>query len=143
MSMTYSTDAAVRLTGISRDMLNYLCRVGIVVPSASRRQGKRGHGVQRQYNFTDLISFKVVKKLTASGVSPVKVRRALRELHALGVSLHKLPSSHVVMFDHSVYTWDGTGDPFRVADGQQAFGFVLDVGRIRDELVRDIERLVA
>lgn len=124
-------------------MLNYLCRVGIVVPSASRRQGKRGYGVQRRYSFTDLVSFKVVKKLTASGVSPVKVRKALRELHGLGVSIQKLPSSHVVMFGQSVYEWDGVGDPFRVADGQQAFAFVLDVGRIRAELVSDIERLVA
>lgn len=140
---TYSTDEAVRVTDISRDMLNYLCRIGVVVPSASRRQGRRGHGVQRRYSFTDLVSFKVVKKLTASGVSPVKVRKAIKELHGLGVSVHKLPSSHVVVFDQSVYLWDGTGDPFRVVDGQRAFGFVLDLACIREELLRDIGRLAA
>lgn len=140
---TYSTDEAVRVTDISRDMLNYLCRVGVVIPSVSRRQGRRGHGVQRRYSFTDLVSFKVVKKLTASGVSPVKVRKAIRELHSLGVSVHKLPSSHVVMFDQSVYLWDGTGDPFRVVDGQRAFGFVLDLAYIREELIRDIGQLAA
>lgn len=143
LKTAYSTEDAVRLTGISKDMLHYLCRVGVVVPTSSRRQGHRGYGVQRRYSFTDLISFKVVKQLTASGVSPVKVRKAIRELHGLGVSVHKLPSSHVVMFDQSVYQWNGKGDPFRVVDGQKAFGFVLDVASIRDELVRDIQELAA
>lgn len=140
---TYSTVEADALTGVGRHMLNYLCRVGVVVPSVSRRQGKRGHGIQRRYSFTDLVSFKVVKKLLDSGVSPVKVRKAIRELHGFGISLHKLPSSHVVIFGDSVYRWDGIGDPFRIVDGQQAFGFVLDVASIRDELIRDIERLAA
>ena len=139
MSTTFSSDDAVRLTGVSKDMLNYLCRVGIVVPTSSRLQGKRGHGVRRRYSFTDLISFKVVKKLTTSGVSPVKVRKALRELHGMGISVRKLPSSHVVVIDQSVYQWDGNGNPFRLADGQGAFGFVLDVETLRDELVRDID----
>lgn len=140
---TFSTDDAVRLTGVTKDMLNYLCRVGVVVPTVSRRHGKRGHGIQRQYSFTDLISFKVIRKLTSAGVSPVKVRKAIRELHNLGISVHKLPSSHVVIFDQSVYRWDGQGDPFRISDGQRAFGFVLDVAKIRDELMRDIESIAA
>lgn len=140
---TYSTLEAERLTGISRPMLNYLCRVSVVVPTVSRKQGKRGHGHERRYSFTDLVSFKVVKQLTASGVSPVKVRKAIRELHTWGISLHKLPSSRVVMFDSSVYMWDGQGDPFRQVDGQRAFAFILDIEGIRDELMRDIERLVA
>lgn len=139
----FSSVDAVRLTGISQPMLNYLCRVGVVVPTLSRRRGKRGHGAQRRYTFTDLISFKVVKRLTATGVSPVKVQKAIRELHRLGVSVHELPASRVVMFDESVYLWDGAGDPLRVADGQRAFGFILDLEGIRDELVRDIEKLAA
>ena len=140
---TFSTVDAVRLTGITQPMLNYLCRVGVVVPSVSRSKGKRGHGTQRRYSFTDLISFKVVKRLIASGVSPVKVKKAIRELHRLGVSVHKLPSSRVVMFDESVYLWDGSSDPLRVADGQRAFGFILDLEGIRDELLREIEKLAA
>lgn len=141
--MNFTSDDAVRLTGISRDMLNYLCRVGIVVPSASRKQGKRGHGVQRRYSFTDLISFKVVKRLTNSGVSPLKVKSAIRELHGMGVSLTSLPASRVVIFEKSVYRWDGSGDPFRMSDGQQAFGFILDLSSLREELVADMAKLVA
>lgn len=113
------------------------------MPSVSRKQGKRGHGVQRRYGFTDLISFKFVKKLLDSGVSPVKVRKAVRELHGFGISLNRLPSSHVVILGDSVYQWNGAGDPFRVVDGQQAFGFILDIASIHAELIRDIERLAA
>lgn len=140
---TFSTVDAVRLTGVSQPMLNYLCRVGVVVPTVSQEHGKRGHGTQRRYSFTDLISFKVVKRLTASGVSPVKVQKAIRDLHRLGVSVHSLPASHVLMFNQSVYLWDGSGDPLRIVDGQKAFGFILDLAGIRDELVRDIEKFAA
>ncbi len=114
-------------------MLNYLNRVGVVPPS-SRRHGPRGHGIPRRYTFADLVSFKVVRKLTESGVSPVKVRHAIRELHALGISPASLPTTRVVIFEKSVYKWSGRSDPFRLADGQQAFGFILDLGLIRSEL---------
>ena len=140
----FTTTEAVALTGIKKDMLHYLCKVGVVVPSTSRKQGQRGHGVRRKYSFTDLVSFKVIKKLCESGVSPLKVRSAIRELHALGVSLNSLPASRVVIFEKSVYKWDDRRkDPFRMSDGQQAFGFILDLSSIRDELVADIERLAA
>lgn len=140
---TYSTLDAVRLTGISQPMLNYLCRVGVVVPTASRRQGKKGHGHERRYSFRDLVSFKVVRQLTASGVSPVKVKAAIRDLHALGIALHKLPCSHVVIFGSSVYRWNGVDDIYRLVDGQRAFGFVLDLTAIHDELAADIAAMAA
>ncbi len=140
---SFTTADAVSLTGIKKDMLNYLCKMQVVVPTVSRRQGKRGHGKERRYSFTDLVVFKVVKQLAASGVQPLKVRKAIRELHAFGVSLNKLPASHIVMVGQSAYLWNGKGDPFRVVDGQTAFGFVLDVGALRSELIHDLDRLAA
>lgn len=139
---SYLTVEAIALTGIKKDMLHYLCRVGIVVPTTSRRAGKTGYGIQRRYSFSDLISFKVVKRLTESGVSPMKVKAAIKELHEMGISLQKLPASRVVIVGKSVYRWE-EGDPFRVVDGQQAFGFILDLGQIKDELVADIAKLAA
>lgn len=139
----FTTNDAVRLTGIKKDMLNYLCKMQLVVPTVSRQQGKRGHGLERRYSFTDLVAFKVVKQLAASGVQPLKVRKAIRELHAFGVSLQKLPASHVVMLGESAYLWNGRGNPLRVVDGQEAFAFILDVASIRNELIRDIDQLAA
>lgn len=139
--VTFTSAQAVALTGIKKDMLHYLCKVGVVVPSTSRRRGERGHGVPRRYSFTDLVSFKVVQNLCESGVSPLKVKAAIRELHKLGVSLNTLPAARVVIFEKSVYKWDGQGDPFRMSDGQQAFGFILDLASIHETLVEGIRRL--
>ncbi len=142
--MTYMSAKAVALTGIKKNMLHYLYKAGIVVPTSSRKQGERGHAVRRKYTFTDLVSFKVVKKLRESGVSPLKANKAIRELHGMGISLSSLPASRVVIFEKNVYKWDDRrNDPFRMSDGQQAFGFTLDLSSIRDELVADIERLAA
>lgn len=141
--ITFTSAQAVALTGIKKDMLHYLCRVGVVVPTSSRRQGVRGHGILRQYSFTDLVSFKVVKKLCESGVSPLKVKTAIRELHKMGVSLKTLPASRVVIFEQSVYRWDGKGDPFRMSDGPQAFGFILNLSSIRSELVADLKKMAS
>lgn len=143
ISEAYSTNAVINLTGIKRDMLNYLCKVGIVVPTVSRRRGKIGHGAQRLYSFRDLVSFKVAQHLAASGVQPLRLKKAIRELHAMGISLNNLPSSHVVIANKSVYQWNGKGHPFRVVDGQLAFGFVLDVESIRAELISDLKKLAA
>jgi DNA-binding transcriptional MerR regulator len=142
--MGYTSAQAVVITGVKTHMLHYLCRAGIVVPTSSRKQGARGHGVRRMYSFTDLVSLKVVKRLCESGVSPLKINSAIRQLHRMGISLSSLPAARVVIFDKSVYKWDDRRmDPFRMSDGQQAFGFILDLSSIRDELVADIERLAA
>lgn len=68
--MTYTSAKAVALTGIKKDMLHYLCKEDIVVPTSSRKQGERGHGVHSKYTFTDLVSFKVVKKLVSLSCPP-------------------------------------------------------------------------
>lgn len=141
--MTYSSTQAVSLTGIKKDMLHSLCKVGIVVPTSSRRQCERGHDFRRKYTFTDLVSFEVEKKLSESGASPLKVKSVIRELHKMGVSMSSLPASCGVIFEKSAYIWDDKLHPFRMSDGQQAFGFILDLSSIRAELAADIERLVA
>lgn len=77
-------------------------------------------------------------------MSPFKVNKAIRELHGMGISLSSLPASRVVIFEKNAYEWDDRHkDPFRMSDGQQVFGFILDLSFIRDELVVDIERLAA
>jgi hypothetical protein len=55
----------------------------MVVPTSSRKLVQRGHGVPRRYSSTGLVCLRVVKRLCESGVSPLKVKAAIRELHAL------------------------------------------------------------
>ena len=141
--MTYSIAQVVTLTGIQTQMLHYLCRTGLVTPTKSRKSGRQGHGIARVYSFADLVLCRVVRKLTASGVSPLKVKQAIRELHKMGISPSRLPANRVVIFEKSVYVWDENSDPFRVIDGQLAFGFILDLETIRDELIKEIDKLAA
>jgi hypothetical protein len=48
-----------------------------------------------------------------------------------------------VIFEKNVYKWDGTGDSFRISDGQQTFGFIRDLTSIHGELLDDILRRAA
>lgn len=139
----YSTQQVRSVTGIGTQMLHYLCRTGLVTPTVSRKRGQRGHGIARQYSFGDLVICRVVQGLSASGVSPLKVKSAIRELHAMGISLKKLPATRVVILGKSVYVWEESSDPFRVVDGQQAFGFILDLQTISDELVTELDKIAA
>lgn len=139
----YTTEQVKTVTGIGTQMLHYLCRTGLVTPTVSRKRGQRGHGVARQYSFADLVICRVIQRLAASGVSPLKVKSAVRELHTMGISIKRLPASRVVIFGKSVYVWDESADPFRVVDGQQAFGFILDLQVISDELTKELEKIAA
>jgi DNA-binding transcriptional MerR regulator len=141
--MSYTTQTVQAITGINKQMLHYLCRTGLVTPTTSRKRGVKGHGVARKYSFGDLMICRVVQRLSASGVSPLKVKSAIRELHAMGMSLTRLPSSRVVMFGKSVYVWDRSADPFRAVDGQIAFAFILDLEAIHTELTAELQKLAA
>ena len=61
----------------------------------------------------------------------------------MGITIQRLPAERVVIFGKSVYVWEESSDPFRVIDGQQAFGFILDLQSISDELTKDLEKLAA
>ena len=139
----YSTDQVKNVTGISIQMLHYLCRTGLVTPTISRKRGQKGHGVARKYSFADLVICRIIQRLAASGVSPLKVKSAVRELHAMGISMNRLPASRVVIVQKSVYVWDESSDPFRVVDGQQAFGFILDLEIISQELAKELKKIAA
>ena len=141
--MAYKSSQAAALTSIKKDMPHYICKAGIVVSSSSRN-GECGHDLRRKYTFTDLVSFKDVKKLCESGVSPLKVNKAIRELHGMGISLSSLPASCVVIFEKSMYESDDKRKvPLRMSDCQQVSGFIFDLSSMRDELVADVERLAA
>ena len=61
----------------------------------------------------------------------------------MGIALSSLPSSRVVVSEKSVYKWDRKGEPCRLCDGQQAFGFILDLFAIHSELIEEIARFEA
>jgi len=70
----YRVPEVCRVVGISYRQLDYWARTGLVTPSV-RAAG--GSGTQRLYSFHDLVQLKVIKKLSDTGVSLQRVRKAI------------------------------------------------------------------
>lgn len=114
-------------------MLNYLCRSKLVIPTA---KPSRGHGVRRAYSFGDVVALRLVAKLSAAGVSVLRLRKAmagLRKLHP-EITLTSLPASHIVTDAHDLYLRRCGESLERALDGQFAFAFVVELAPLRDEV---------
>jgi DNA-binding transcriptional MerR regulator len=134
---SFSATRAAAFAGISRAMLNYLCREQIVVPSVLP---SRGHGSPRAYSFGDVVALRLVAKLSAAGVSVLRLRKAMQRLRKLHpeITLTSLPGSHVVTDGRDLYI-KGKGETLeRAMDGQFAFAFVVELEPIRNEVADSI-----
>jgi DNA-binding transcriptional MerR regulator len=72
--MGFTAAQASRLTGTTASQVAYWARTGLVVPE----------GRPARYTFRDLVALRVVGALLASGLAPVRVRRAVRHLLEAG-----------------------------------------------------------
>lgn len=125
---------AARLAGLTKAMLDYLCRTGLVEPSCDCA---RGHGRSRHYSFGDVIALRLVARLAAAGISPLRLRKGLEYLRTYHpqITLTSLPASHLVTDGEFLYL-KGAGDPLeRATDGQYAFAFVVELEHLRREVV--------
>lgn len=130
----FSAARAARLAGLTQAMVNYLCRVGVVLPSCDCQ---RGHGIPRHYSFGDVVALRLVARLSNAGVSPLRLRKGFEYLRKYQpqITLTSLPASHVVTDGQFMYL-RGAGDSLeRATDGQYAFAFVIELDHIRREVV--------
>lgn len=134
---SFTATQAAALAGLSQAMLNYLCREEIVVPTSSQT---RGHGTPRRYSFGDVVALRLVARLSAAGVSVLRLRKAmlrLRKLHP-EITLTSLPGSHVVTDGRDLYIRRKGDSLERAMDGQFAFAFVIELAPLRQEVVDGI-----
>lgn len=135
----FTAARAARLSRLTRAMLNYLCREGVVEPTCDC---PRGHGSKRHYSFGDVVALRLVKRLSMAGVSPLRLRQSLskmRDLHP-EITLRSLPATHVATNGRDVYLCK-PGEPLeRAFDGQFAFAFVVELAQIRKEVISRMER---
>jgi DNA-binding transcriptional MerR regulator len=122
-------------------MVDYLCRHGIIVPSGPR---KRGRGRPREYTFGDVVMLRSVAALLRAGVSVARLRDslvALRRRHP-EITPHTIPARYLVTDGEAVYFSSGK-EPLETLDraGQFTFGFVLEVRRVRAEVLERVKRL--
>lgn len=131
----YTAAQAARFTGHSFAMVNYLCRHHLVEPSCDC---KRGHGSARHYCFGDLVALRLVAKLAASGISPLRLRKGMQYLKKVRpeIKFNSLPATHVVTDGRHIYLRNGDDVLERATDGQYSFAFVIELEHVRQEVKR-------
>ncbi len=127
-----------RIMGMTPMMTDYLCRTGLLKPSASK--GRRGRGKVRRFTYGDIVYLKSLKALLDKGVSVKKLSMAVTKLQE-----HSDISSKIADISKiRLLVTDGI-NVFRVDDGQHTvenltrrgqleFVFVLDQAKIRTDL---------
>ena len=137
----FGTASAARITGVSKPMLDYLCRECIVEPSCSC---PRGHGKRRHYSFGDLVALRLVARLSAYGVSPLRLRADLRSMRRYypEITLTSLPAQRIVTDGKRLFLLQDGDSVERIMDGQLAFAFLVELPKLRDEVKREAERLL-
>jgi DNA-binding transcriptional MerR regulator len=130
---------AARLSGLSITMIDYLCRTKIVAPSRMGSRG-RGRGTARRFSFGDVVLLRTYSRLLAQGVSVKRLKEAhhtwSRQFKTLDDQLTP-PPKFLLTDGHAVYL--RTSDQVVAElnkDGQFAFGFIVDLHQVRDEVIR-------
>jgi hypothetical protein len=127
---------ASALSGLGLSMIDYLCRTQIIVPSAGKGRS-RGRGRERRFTFSDVVILRVIAKLLQQGIGVRRLQRDLR--HAA----HWYAASMSDPAPLPYLCTDGSRAFFRrknavleeVGSGQFAFGFIIDVERVKAEVV--------
>lgn len=132
----HSAKAAARIAGLSIDMVNYLSRYEIVVPSGN---GTRGRGAARKYTYTDLILLRVIAKLLSQGISVLRLRQSFTALQKRTGNMNNVANMKYLLTDgYNVYFSDRTALEI-LESGQMVFAFVLELSSLRAEVDGKIE----
>ncbi|MEO8388944.1 MAG: hypothetical protein ABI893_07350 [Polaromonas sp.] len=131
----YSAAQAARLSGLTRAMVDYLCRSEIVMPSCGC---KRGHGTPRHYAFGDVVALRLIARLSKAGISSLRLRKGMEGLRKYQpqITLTSLPASHIVTDGQDIYLRGAADSLQRATDGQYAFAFVIELDQLRSEVVK-------
>lgn len=118
-------------------MLNYLCRHGVVTPSATTAPGR---GRVRRYTYCDLILLRVVAKLLDQGISVLRFRKQCCLLKSRELNLRRLSACRYLVTDGSNVYFKNDRALERMDSGQMAFAFVLDMKPVRSEVSNGLRR---
>ena len=128
----FTSNDLVRYAGLSRHMVNYLCRYGILEPTLS---SERRRGLRRRFSYTDLLLGRSIGHLLSAGVSVLALRQALSTLRdkLSAVPLASFESRSIVIVGNAVYISKPGQPPVELtSDGQLAFQFVLDARQLHE-----------
>ncbi len=125
------------IVGITYRQLDYWDRTGLLGPSM---QAASGSGTQRLYNFQDIVTLRVVKRLKDAGTSLHKIRQAFDHLEEEVGSDWRDKDITLLSDGTTIYA---ATSPEQVVDllqrGQGVFG--IAVRPVSDEVRGEIHRL--
>jgi DNA-binding transcriptional MerR regulator len=133
----YRAPVVAKLVGITYRQLDYWARTGLVEPSL---RAAKGSGSQRLYNFRDIVTLKIVKRLLETGVTLQQIRTALDHLRRTGVT--DLSQITLMSDGASVYECRSPEDVIDLVHGGQGV-FGIAVGAVWREVESDLAQMPA
>lgn len=134
----FNTMEAAELAGFrSAMMVDYLCRSGIIIPSA---RGAPGRGRSRLYLFGDIVLLRALCRLLKSGLPVSRLKAALRKLkrNFKGLDPTRTLQRYLITDGVSVYLDDNPNCLTNLnSDGQMEFAFIVDIVHARDDVIRN------
>lgn len=140
MKSFYSTKDVIELSGLTRGMVNYLAREGIVTPQKVPEPRK---GLPRRYLFGDIVCMKMIGTLHKQGASVQKMRLAIQKRKPFFRKLS--PSTRIDCFfvtdGVSIFDVSDRDHPIDVTENEQmVFSFMIDIREIHSSVVRLLNR---
>ncbi|MBA4209567.1 MAG: hypothetical protein C0454_08555 [Parvibaculum sp.] len=138
LKTAFTVAEAHQITGLQPKMIDYLCRQGLVVPSASKSKG-RGRGRIREFTFADVLLLQILKKLLDQGISVSRLKTSIKKVRG---QFANVPQTGPLI-ERYIFT-DGRNAYFRAQDkiielighpGQQVFSFIVDVEETRNQVL--------
>ena len=124
---------ACRRSKLSRTMLDYLTREGLIVPSGTP---KRSRGKKRLYSFGDVVTLRVIAKLLKSGIEVRRLRRALKRFRTKISKCEpgKIPFRFLISDGTEVFFENEGTIESLTQNGQLAFVFLIDMKKCEAEI---------
>lgn len=123
-------------TGLSEEMIDYLCRMNVVTPATS---GRRGRGRMRTFRFPDVVLLRMVKHLLDQGVSVKKVKMSLVNLRNKfsEITAGQLPKQFICSDGKEVYLRTQKDFLAEISRSSQlTFAFVMNLDALHADLAR-------
>lgn len=133
----YTAVSAARIAGLSLDMVNYLCRNGIVIPTGGT---DRGRGKVRKYLYADVLLLRLVGKLLEQEVSVLRLKKCLTALQKRSGNAASLLSERYLVTDGSSVYFTNDNSLESIESGQMVFAFIMELSSLRAEVDKRILR---
>jgi DNA-binding transcriptional MerR regulator len=133
VAKSFSASRTGELSGLSKTMLDYLCRSNVLRPSARPCSGR---GNKRLYSFSDVVLLRIVDRLLRNGISVSKLKTAfaaLRKRHPEFAS-RSTAGALLVTDGKRVYLCQGREVIEDLVGGQLAFAFVIEIDGVRRDV---------